>query len=129
MNKLALVAALALAGCATKPIAVAVQREAPILPTPEASMQLPYQWTVITRENFEAQMNAIQAEGGSMVVFAMTPEGYRNLNMNMADLRRYIEQQQSVIAGYQAYNAAPPVTSEPPRQRRHWFRIITNNNE
>jgi len=70
-------------------------------------------WTIITPQNYEAKAKEIESKGGNAVLFALTPQGYQNLSMNVAELRRYIQQQQSVIIAYQKYYK----TETPPQKR------------
>lgn len=59
-------------------------------------------WYVITAENLESKMAEIrQRLGGEFVVFAMTPQSYENLSINIQDIERYIEQQIKIIEYYQ----------------------------
>lgn len=81
----------------SKPIEIEVGKTA----DPQAVTMLPVQFRVITKENldsFLAEMS--QRQGSSPVFLAMTIKDYENIVLNLADLRRYIEQQQAVIAYY-----------------------------
>lgn len=120
--KYLVIASLLLGGCASAPnlIPVVVSRPAPTFPQAQPASQYPYEWIVITRENFEQRMSELEATDGDFVVFAVTPEGYQNLNMNQAELRRYIEQQSVVVEGYQEY-----LNEQSHSPRRPVFRIIT----
>jgi hypothetical protein len=124
MKYAALLAILALSACGTTQIGnpVVVERPVPSFPEAQPATQLPTEWIVLTRENFEQRMTEIESEGGQFVVFAVTAEGYQNLNMNQAELRRYIEQQSAIVSGYQEY-VAPAIVNTP--ERRPLFRIIT----
>jgi hypothetical protein len=41
--------------------------------------------------------------GGPVVLFAVTPAGYETLAINAGEMRRYVIQQNTVIAGYKKY--------------------------
>lgn len=125
MKYLAIIlASLTLAGCSsiqdriiTQP--VIVEREAPIFPEVLPVQQYNFQWIVITNENFIEKMAELEKTNGQVVLFATTPEGYQNLSLSVAELRRYIEQQQSIIAAYKEYTTpkeepAPTPEAEPP---------------
>lgn len=108
MKKLVIaLCALGLAGCSEtakvldKP--VLYERAELVVPTVAPVSQANVTWTIITPENYEAKIKEIEARGGNAVMFALTPQGYQNLSMNVAELRRYIQQQQAVIAAYQKY--------------------------
>jgi len=65
--------------------------------------QLPIEWVVITRENFESKIREIELRSRSSVILAVSPQGYQNLSLNLGELRRYIEQQNSVIIAMRRY--------------------------
>jgi hypothetical protein len=74
-------------------------------PTP---MQMsPMNLRLITTENLNAFLAEIQAaQGHSQYVFvAMQMRDYENLMLNLAEIRRYVEQQQSVILFYRRMTA------------------------
>lgn len=96
---------LFLAGCNTTTVydkPVLVDRTELIVPQVQPVSQSNMQWIVITPENANQKMKELQADG-ILTVLALTPEGYKNLSMNVAELRRYIQQQHAVIAAYQEY--------------------------
>ena len=49
----------------------------------------------------------IEKRGGVVTLFALTPQGYQNLSLNTSELRRYIQQQNAVIAAMKKYYEAP----------------------
>jgi hypothetical protein len=108
-HKAILIAALSVAmllasSCAMNPLVektTLIDRPAFITQEVPAAQQHDFVWVVITKDNFEAKMKELQ--GGIVVLFAVTPEGYQNIILNEAELRRYIQQQNAVIAGYKAY--------------------------
>lgn len=85
----------------TKPIIV--EKPALVVPNPTPASQMPVEWIVLTQDNFESKMKEMAAKGQSFVVFALTPDGYQNLSLNIAELRRYIKQQNAVIATLKNY--------------------------
>jgi hypothetical protein len=111
-------AALSLAGCATAPGQLLVKpqmvdRPKLEVPTPQPVQQLGFEWVVINKDNAEAKFKEIEAKGGSVTFFALTPQGYQNLSMNVAELRRYIQQQNAVIAAMKKYYEAPTQDPKP----------------
>jgi hypothetical protein len=80
---------------------VLVERAELILPTTPPAVQLEMKWTVITPENFLQKIKEL--EGKDVVYYALTAEGYQNLSMNIAELRKYIQNQNAVIAAYKEY--------------------------
>ena len=67
----------------------------------------PVDWYVITEENLEEKIQEINSKTGNVVVFAITPKGYENLALGIAELRRYVKDQQAII-GYYEEALSPP---------------------
>ena len=60
-------------------------------------------YIVVTRENVEEVWAELEASGKSIVLFALTHEGYENLALNNADIIRYLSEQRAVIIAYKEY--------------------------
>ena len=116
MKKLIIILAItSLSGCGTwfkqpdpiitKP--VLVDRPKLEVPDPEPAKQLPFTWIVITKDNLEAKIKEIESKNQTVVLFALTPEGYQNLSISVAELRRFIQQQKSVIGVLKEYYEKP----------------------
>ena len=73
----------------------------PIQERPKAVNFPPVDWFVITQENLEEKIAEINSKTGNVVVFAITPKGYENLAIGIAELRRYVKDQQAIIAYYE----------------------------
>lgn len=58
-------------------------------------------WYVVTPENIEEFLENFKQNTGDVVFFAISVPHYENLALNLAELRRYIEQQQSIIVYYE----------------------------
>jgi len=102
---------LALTGCAsTKDTLVVkpqvVERPKLEIPAPAPVQQLQFEWVVITKENYEKKFKEIESRGGTVTLFALTPQGYQNLSMNVSELRRFMQQQQAIIAALKKYYEA-----------------------
>jgi type IV pilus biogenesis protein CpaD/CtpE len=102
---IAVVALVLLAGCAsedrisitTKPIEIDIARTA----DPSAVQMLPVNFRVVTRDTVDTFISDLaRSQGQSPVFIAITTKDYENLALNLADLRRYIEQQRSIIEYY-----------------------------
>lgn len=91
-----------------------VERQKLLVPEVQPVEQINLEWTVLTKENFEARVRDIEEQGGQFVVFALTPQGYQNLSINVAELRRYIIQQRSILVAYKEYYDKPPEAPKPP---------------
>ena len=56
---------------------------------------------VITENNLEDQIKKLEKlQGGSFVIFAMTPQTYENMAYNLQEIKRYINQQKEIIVYY-----------------------------
>ena len=60
------------------------------------------QFYAVTEENFEEFKEKFEKEnGGRLVYFALSVPDYENLSLNMSELKRYIEQQKTIIIYYE----------------------------
>lgn len=59
------------------------------------------EWFVVNEDNLEESIVRIKEAGGVAAFMAITPKGYQNLSIGIADLRRYILQQKEIIAYYE----------------------------
>jgi len=59
-------------------------------------------WRVITKENLDTFLSEMKSSQGTdnFVFIAITGKDYENIMVNIADLKRYIEQQQAIIVYY-----------------------------
>ena len=55
----------------------------------------------VTPENMEEFPARFEEESGTTVFFAMSVPDYENMSMNVAELRRYINQQKALIVYYE----------------------------
>jgi hypothetical protein len=70
-----------------------------IQPEPPASIKpIPVQFLVVSKSNQTAQLNLLFADGDAFI--ALTTKDYENLSLNMADITRYLKQQQGIIDYY-----------------------------
>ena len=114
LNKIIIISSvsLLLAGCAAKQPKiidkpVLYERPELVLPKVQPVTQSKVEWVVITAANAEEKLSYLKTKP-NVTYFALTAQGYQNLSMNVAELRRYIEQQNAVVAAYQAYYANLP---------------------
>lgn len=85
----------------TRPV---LQERAPFIPPVVApAQQQPLEWVVVTRDNSQQKFSELENRTGSSTMFALSPQGYQNLSLNVAELRRYIEQQNAVITAMRKY--------------------------
>lgn len=80
-----------------KPIEIDVARAA----DPAPVQMLPVHFRVVTADTVDAFLQEMRKLQGNTPVFvAITMKEYENLSLNLADLKRYISQQQAVIVYY-----------------------------
>lgn len=72
----------------------------PIQQRPRAVNLLDASFRVVTAENIDEFLEEVTV-GDQFVFIAMDVQDYENLSLNVDELRRYIEQQQSVILYYE----------------------------
>lgn len=114
---LLLSSALVLQGCASAPkerIVTQIQtveREIPIQPRPKKLNLYDVEWYVVTPENYEDFRERFVKENGDFVFFAVSVPDYENMSLNLADIKRYLEQQKAVIIYYE--QQAKPTPKEP----------------
>ena len=89
----------------------------PIQGRPKAVQFPPVDWFVITEENLEEKIKEIQGKTGNTVVFAITPKGYENLALGIAELRRYVKDQQAIIVYYEEALTEEPSKEEQPSKK------------
>jgi hypothetical protein len=77
------------------------EQNVPIQAAPKAVEFPPVDWFIITEENLEAKIAEIDSKTGNIVMFTITPKGYENLAIGIAELRRYVKDQQAIIAYYE----------------------------
>lgn len=88
-----------------------IEQRIPIQERPKGVEWNPVPWFVITEENLEEKLAEIESTTGNVVLFAITPKGYENLAIGIAELRRYVKDQQAIIAYYE--EALAPDEPEP----------------
>lgn len=111
MNKVILLALiLSLGGCAlfgTKPVPP-VQVEKRIQPIPVFHPPLPegvtwqqVEWKVLTPETMAEYLKDLEKGNAPVTAwYALTPEGYRALSENVADIQRFINQSNALLIYY-----------------------------
>lgn len=85
-----------------KPIEIEIAKTA----DPNSVEMLPVKFKVVTKDTVDAFLLELsKSQTGTPVFIAITTRDYENLALNLADLRRYIEQQQSIIVYYRHMTA------------------------
>lgn len=99
---------LLLTSCARTPekeivtVETLIEKDIPIQPRPRGlELTAPYYY-VVTEKNLEEFIKEFKLQNGSELVFyAVNVRDYENMALNLADLRRYIEQQTAIIVYYE----------------------------
>lgn len=107
---LAIPFALLLAGCqTTNTISTPILQDRPafVPPSIAPAKQAPLNWIVLNKGNAAEKIAELEKTDGVVAVFALTPRGYENLSVNVAELRRYIQQQNDIIAAMRKYYETP----------------------
>ena len=68
---------------------------------PKGVKMLPVKFYVVTEKNYEEVKERFKKQNGEFVFYAMSVPSYENLALDMAELRRYIEQQKEIIIYYE----------------------------
>lgn len=79
-----------------------VERNIPIQAAPRPLTMSDVSWYVVTEENFDEFIEKYEKEHGKPWVFyAISVRGYEAMALNMAEIRRYVEQQKQIILYYE----------------------------
>ena len=60
-------------------------------------------WIVITPENIDQIFRDLETKNFDIVLFALTDNGYENISVNIAKIKKMVLQQKAVIAAYKRY--------------------------
>ena len=69
---------------------------------------------VVTEQNFEEFKKRFTKENGDLVGYVLSVRDYETLALNMAEIKRYIEQQKQIIIYYE--KAVAPKPKEEPKK-------------
>lgn len=112
---LGLILILTLTGCLgrkSEPIVVTqpqvIQQNIPIQARPKQLQLTDVRWYVVSESNLDEFLEKFKEEEGLLAFMAISAQGYENLAMDIADMKRYILQQKDIILYYeQALDNAP----------------------
>jgi len=97
---------ISLSSCSLLPKEVQVQtkfveRNIPIMGHPQGVNLYPVQFYAVTADNYDEFKEKFEKDYGDFVFFAISVPDYENLSLNMGELKRYIEQQKTIIVYYE----------------------------
>ena len=111
----ALLLSLLLSSCSTwdklKRVEVKTVEIDLVIPTQNRPRQLDLiniTWFVVTDQNFDEFRRRYTKQNGSFLFYAMSVRDYETLALNMAEIKRYIEQQKQIIVYYEKAVAPKP---------------------
>ena len=78
-----------------------VDRTIPIQPRPKPVTLYDIEFYAVTEENLDEFLERFEKDNGDIVFFAISVPDYENISLNMGELRRFIEQQKSIILYYE----------------------------
>ena len=80
---------------------VEVERNIPLQNRPRQLNLSNITWYVVTEENFEEFKKRYEKENGMFLFYVISVRDYETLSLNMAEIKRYIEQQKQIIIYYE----------------------------
>lgn len=78
-----------------------VEKNIPTPPRPRPVDLADVRWYVVTSDNLDEFLETISQQRGRVVFAAITIPDYEALSINLADVRRYLQQQQEIIIYYE----------------------------
>ena len=97
-------ATISLAGCVTQPVkpeTIYVKQDIPIQARPKPIELDNIQFYAVTENNIDEFLKTFEDKYGNIVFFAITVPDYETLSLNVAELKRYIQQQKALILYYE----------------------------
>ena len=103
---LLLLFSLTISGCSLIPKQVEVQtkfieRKIPIQDQPKGLTLYPVTFYAVTEENYEEFQEKFKDKNENLVFFALSVPDYENMSLNLAEMKRYIDQQKTIIVYYE----------------------------
>lgn len=81
-----------------------------IVPRPRPVDLSSMQWRVVTNENIDEFLQSVLVTDTEYVFYGITVRDYEKLALNVDDLKRYILQQQEIVAYYESSVLTPADT-------------------
>ena len=96
---------------------VEVERNVPLQNRPRQLDLANIHWYVVTEENFVEFKKKFQKENGDpLVAYVISVKDYETLAIDMAEIKRYIDQQKQIIIYYE--KALSPKEEEPKEDKK-----------
>jgi hypothetical protein len=78
-----------------------IKQNIPIQARPKQLQLTDVRWYVVSETNLDEFLAKFKEEEGLLAFMAISAQGYENLAMDIADMRRYILQQKDIILYYE----------------------------
>ena len=96
---------------------VEVERNVPLQNRPRQLELSNIHWYVVTEENFaEFKKRFLKENGDPLVAYVISVKDYETLAIDMAEIKRYIDQQKQIIIYYE--KALSPKEEEPKEDKK-----------
>ena len=96
---------------------VEVERNVPLQNRPRQLDLADIHWYVVTEENFaEFKKKFLKENGDPLVAYVISVKDYETLAIDMAEIKRYIDQQKQIIIYYE--KALSPKEEEPKEDKK-----------
>jgi hypothetical protein len=93
---------------------VEVERKIPLQNRPRPVNMNDVYFYVVTEENLEEFQARFKKENGDLLFYAISVRDYETIALNMAELKRFIQQQKEIIIYYE--KAVSPKEDEPSKE-------------
>ena len=70
---------------------------------PEPIDWLGVKWMIITPETYDSRIEELKRDGKSLAIFALDKDSYEAISINMAEILKYLEEQNYILAQYREY--------------------------
>lgn len=90
---------------------VEVERQIPIQNRPRPVALHDLHWYVVTEDTFDAFQQRFVKQNGDLLFYAISVRDYETLALNMAEIKRFLEQQKQIIIYYEKA-VAPTIKKE-----------------
>ena len=91
---------------------VEVERKVPVQTRPRQLSLNNIHFYVVTEDTYAAFKKRFEKENGDLLFYAISVRDYETLALNMAEIKRFIEQQKQVIIYYEKAVAPKPKVTE-----------------
>lgn len=89
-----------------------MERRVPIQTRPRQLSLNDIHFYVVTEDTYAAFKKRFEKENGDLLFYAISVRDYETLALNMAEIKRFIEQQKQVIIYYEKAVAPKPKVTE-----------------